>query len=116
MAAVAFVYSYLKYGVVQDEVTDRFVSLCGQTATGTALLAGYNQGQHLSDVLGEQGWSSALSSLQAAVTQTTALELFVCLRKEVDVCHFLDWTNEHHFPFSFFSPVSLGFFVFCFLF
>lgn len=53
MASVAFVYSYLKYGLVQNEVTDRFVSLCGQTATGSALLAGYNEGQHPSDVLSE---------------------------------------------------------------
>lgn len=89
MAAVAFLYSYLKYGLVQNQGTDRFVSLCGQTATGSALLAGYNKGQHLSDVLSEQVWSSALISLWAAVTQTTALKLFVCLRKKVDVCHFL---------------------------
>lgn len=89
MAAVGFVYSYLKYGFVQNEVTARFVSLCSQTASGPALPPGYNKGQRPSNVLSEQGWSSALSSLQAAVTQTSTLKLFVCLRKEVDVCHFL---------------------------
>lgn len=54
MAAVGFVYSYLKYRLVQKEVTDRFVSLCSQTASGPSLLAGYNKGQHPSDVLSGQ--------------------------------------------------------------
>lgn len=51
------------------------------------------------------------------MTQTTTLKLFVCLRKEVDVCHFLAQTHTHRFNFSFFFfSCFVGLFVFCLVF
>lgn len=57
---------FFKSGLIQNKVTDRHVYLCGvrlPLAAGSALLAAYDKGQHLSGALGEHIWSSLLTAI-----------------------------------------------------
>ena len=62
MAAVAFVYGYLKVGLcrMKGEANEYLCVVKLPLAVGSALLASYDKGQHLSGILGEQVWSSLL--------------------------------------------------------